>query len=83
MPEVAMVKTLQEWCLMCIARHISTYSCLGSFLSRRHKELLLERMVWHELLTPANLPSVSYHLFSRNLQRVNLSHSSQVMLPAQ
>lgn len=73
-----MVKSLQDFCLACIARHISYYSRLGNFLSLRHKEVLLERMCWHEQLTPANTPSVLYHLFSHTLKRVNLSYSEQV-----
>lgn len=73
-----MVKTLQDFCLACIARHISYYGRLGNFLSLRHKEVLLERMCWHGQLTPGNTPSVLYHLFSHTLERVNLSYSNQV-----
>jgi len=73
-----MVKTLQDCCLACIARHFSSYNRLGTFLSRNHKESLLERMCWHEQLTPDRSPAVSYHLFSDVLKRVNLSYSSQV-----
>lgn len=73
-----MVKTLQECCLACIARHIASINRLGNYLSLKHKQMLLERMCWHELLTPENLPSVSYHLFSPTLQRINLSHCSQL-----
>lgn len=73
-----MVKTLQDCCLACIARHISSYNRLGTFLSRLHKESLLERMCWHGQLTPERSPSVSYHLFSHVLKRVNLSYSTQV-----
>lgn len=73
-----MVKTLQDCCLACIAKHISSYSRLGSCLSLRHKEVLLERICWHELLTVINTPSIIYHLVSHNLQRVHLSYSDQV-----
>ena len=73
-----MVKTLHDCCLACIARNISSYNRLGNYLSLRHKEILLERMCWHNLLTSANTPSILYHLFSHTLQRVNLSYSEQV-----
>ncbi len=73
-----MVKSLENYCLACIARHITTYSRLGNYLSLRHKEVLLERMCWHEQLTPEDTPSIFYHLFSHTLLRVNLSYSSQV-----
>lgn len=73
-----MVKTLQDFCLVCIARNITFYGRLGNFLSLRHKEVLLERMCWHEQLTPTSTPSVVYHLFSHTLNRVNLSYSDQV-----
>lgn len=73
-----MVKTLQDCCLACIARNISHYSRLGNYLSLRHKQVLLERICWHSLLTESNTPSILYHLFSHTLQRVNLSYSDQV-----
>lgn len=73
-----MVKSLQDCCLACIARNISSYNRLGSYLSLRHKEILLERICWHKLLTTANTPSILYNLFSHTLQRVNLSYSEQV-----
>lgn len=73
-----MVKTLQDCCLACVARNISSYNRLGSFLALRHKELLLERICCHNLLTETNTPSILYNLFSHTLQRVNLSYSEQV-----
>ena len=73
-----MVKKLQDFCLSCVAKNISSYNRLGNFLSLKHKEVLLERMCWHNLLTATNTPSILYHLFSHSLQRVNLSYSEQV-----
>ena len=73
-----MVKSLQDFCLACIARNISSYNRLGNFLSLRHKEILLERICWHKLLTKDNTPAILYNLFSHTLQRVNLSYSDQV-----
>lgn len=73
-----MVKTLQDCCLSCIAKNITSYNRLGSYLSLRHKEILLERMCWHNLLLPSNTFSILYHLISHTLQRVNLSYSDQV-----
>ena len=73
-----MVKTLRDCCLAWIARNISTISRLGTFLSVRDKEILLERLCWHGLLTTQSIPYVTYHLFSDTLQRVNLSYCNQV-----
>ncbi|KAL5471170.1 hypothetical protein EMCRGX_G029257 [Ephydatia muelleri] len=73
-----MVKTLRDCCLASIARNISTISRLGTFLSVRDKEILLERLCWHGLLTTQSIPYVTYHLFSDTLQRVNLSYCNQV-----
>lgn len=73
-----MVKKLQDCCLACIARNISSFNRLGSYLSHRHKEILLERICWHNLLLPSNTPSILYNLFSHSLTRVNLSYSEQV-----
>ncbi len=73
-----MVKTLHDCCLACIARNISSYNRLGSCLSLRHKEILLERICWHNLLTVTSKNSIVYNLISSTLQRVNLSFSEQV-----
>ncbi|XP_064381962.1 F-box/LRR-repeat protein 7-like isoform X2 [Halichondria panicea] len=73
-----MVKSLEDYCLACIARHITTFNRLGNHLSLRHKEVLLERMCWHQQLTPEVTPSIFYNLFSHTLLRVNLSYSPQV-----
>ena len=73
-----MVKSLRDCCLACIAKNISTISRLGTFLSVRDKEILLERLCWHGLLTPQSIPYVTYHLFSGTLQRINLSYCNQV-----
>lgn len=73
-----MVKTLEDICLACVARHVANINRLGSQLSRRHKEVLIQRMCCHNLFTPDLLPSISYHLFSDVLQRVNFSYSQQV-----
>lgn len=73
-----MVKSLHDCCLACIAQNISSYNRLGAYLSLRHKEILLERICWHKLLTPENTPSIIYNLCSSKLQRVDLSYSEQV-----
>lgn len=73
-----MVKSLQDICLGCIARSVSSFNRLGTYLSHRHKEVLLERMCWHGLLSPEDTPNILYHLFSHSVQRVNLSFSSQI-----
>ena len=73
-----MVKKLKDCCFSCIERNIASYYRLGSYLSLRDKEVLLERMCCHNLLLPTNTSSIIYHLFSHTLQRVNLSYSGQV-----
>lgn len=73
-----MVKTLHDCCLACIAKNISSFNRLGTYLSLRHKEILLERICWHHLLSVTNTPSIIYNLFSHPLQRVNLSYCEQV-----
>lgn len=73
-----MVKTLQDICLACVARNIAGITRLGSQLSRRYKELLIERMCLHDQFTVELLPAISYHLFSDTLQTVELSHSQQI-----
>ena len=73
-----MVKTLYDCCLQCIANNLRTLNRPGSYLTRTQKEILLERMCWHELLTVQNLRAISYNLLSDELNRIHLSYSEQV-----
>ena len=88
------MKSLEELCLSLISRSITDFSSrLGTHLSLRHKEMLLERLSWHGigskkyiaiislflgLFSFQLLPTISYHLFSSSLQHINLSHSDQI-----
>lgn len=73
-----MVKSLVDACLLKIEEHISYFNRLGRELSRKHKEILIERLCWHRRLTPRNVSTVARHLFVPALLRLNLSHSDQV-----
>lgn len=74
-----MVFRLEDLCLRRVSRQIDVLqSRLGSKLTRMHKEALLERMASHSLLSPTNLPIVTYHLFSPQLKCLSLAYCNQV-----
>ena len=73
-----MVKSLVDACLLKIEENISYFNRLGRELSRKHKEILIERLCWHRRLTPHNVSTVAQHLFVPALLRLNFSHSDQV-----
>lgn len=73
-----MVKSLIDACLLKIEENVTSFKRLGRKLSRKHKEVLIERLCWHRRLTPHNLSAVTRHLFVPALLRLNLSYSDQV-----
>ena len=73
-----MVKSLVDACLLKIEENISSVKRLGRKLSRKHKEILIERLCWHRRFTPHNVSAIVRHLFVPGLLRLNLSHSDQV-----
>ena len=73
-----MVKKLEDMCLQCIGQHLDSISQVGRLLPTKHKEILLQRLADHDMLTPAYLPHVTYHLFSPALRSVTLKTCQQV-----
>ena len=74
----AMVRSLVDLCLGCVAQKLGQISQARKFLPFRDKEVLIERMCWHKQFTGNMLPAVTYHLFSSKLKRVCLEDNSQV-----
>ena len=72
------MKKLSDFCLKCIGENLKLISQVGRYLPTPHKELLLERLVDHDMLTPERLPHITYHLFSEKLKRVNFYKSNQI-----
>ncbi|XP_071793620.1 uncharacterized protein [Asterias amurensis] len=73
-----MVKKLVDMCLQCIGQNLNNISQVGSLLPTKHKEILLQRIADHDMLTPDYLPHVTYHLFSPSLRSVRFKASEQV-----
>ncbi|XP_019625876.1 PREDICTED: F-box/LRR-repeat protein 2-like [Branchiostoma belcheri] len=73
-----MVRSLKESCLSCLACNLHSINRVGHYLATRHKELLLEWLVYHDRLTPEYLPHITYHLFSSGLRTVNFYKCQQV-----
>jgi hypothetical protein len=61
-----------------VAQNLSQIRQAQKCLRFRDKEVLIERMCWHQQFTADVLPAVTYHLFSSNLKRVRLEGNSQV-----
>ncbi len=72
------MKKLKDTCLQCIGANLDSINGTGRYLAPIHKEILLERLVFHDMLTPDYLPYVTYNLFSPLLRRVNLYKCAQV-----
>ena len=73
-----MVKLLSDMCLGLIQQSLEKIPNVGSYLPTVFKEKLIERLAWHDQLTPTYLPVVSYNLFTKTLRRLNLYKCEQV-----
>ncbi|XP_072026719.1 uncharacterized protein [Amphiura filiformis] len=73
-----MVKKLHDICLQCIGENLHSISRVGKFLPTKHKEILLRRLVDHDMLTQQYLPHITYHLFSPAIRRVTFKWCDQV-----
>ena len=73
-----MVKLLSDACLGVIQQSLDKIPHVGSYLPTVFKEKLIERLAWHDQLTPAYLPVISNNLFTKTLRRLNLYKSEQV-----
>ena len=74
-----MVRLLEDLCLRCIARNMAKLPASNlQWLTVTQKEVLLERMASHQLLTSAVLPLATVHLLASHLRTVVLDRCSQV-----
>ena len=67
-----MVKKLIDLSLDCVGRNLDVINRVGQYLAATHKELLIERLAFHDRLTKEYLRHVTYNLFSSNLRRIHL-----------
>ncbi|XP_060075518.1 F-box/LRR-repeat protein 20-like [Ylistrum balloti] len=73
-----MVKTLHDMCLNCVQNRLDKIPDVGRRLPNIHKEILLERLVNHDILTECYFKSVQKYLFVKNLRHVTLYKSNQL-----
>jgi len=73
------MKTLMDLALDCIGNNLrGNISRLATSLAPKQKELVLERLVYHDRLTPDYLPHITYNLFSPTLHRINFYRCEQI-----
>src|SRR6218665_1279833 len=73
------MKTLKDLCLGCLGNNLhGNISSIVCSLATINKEILLERLVFHDRLTPEYLPHITYNLFSSLLRRINFYRCLQV-----
>ena len=73
------MKQLVDLCLDCLAVNLSgNITRLSRGLAPIHKELLLERLMNHDLLTEDYLPHVTYNLFAPTMKHLVINRSAQV-----
>ena len=73
-----MVKKLFDWCLDFIASNLNTLPKVGNNLATVHKELILDRIVKHDMLAPTYIPHVTQHLLTPAIKNINLYRCDQV-----
>lgn len=73
-----MVKRLGDMCLQCIAQNLNSISNVGRRLPTSLKEVLLKRLVDHDMLTISYLPHITYHLFCPAIRWIEFRYSDQV-----
>lgn len=69
------MKSLVDLCLFCVANNLSKIKNVGTFLSRADKEILVERLCDHDMLSADRLPIIKKHLFSPQLQTISLRYN--------
>lgn len=73
-----MVKLLSDICLNVIQHSLDKVPDIGLYLPTVYKEMLIERLAWHDMLTLDYLPCICTQLFSASLRRVNFYKCEQV-----
>ncbi len=72
------MKKLQDMCLFCIANNLHKMPGVGQLLAPKYKELLLERMVTHDMLTTSYLSHITGNLFCASLKHITFCKCLQV-----
>lgn len=67
-----MVWKLSDLCLQCVEQNLARYPDLGSSLPTMHKEMLIERLAYHDHFYPEHLIHISSNLFTSALRHIIL-----------
>ncbi|XP_050398386.1 F-box/LRR-repeat protein 20 [Patella vulgata] len=73
-----MVKRLHDLCLICITKNLQNFSDLPVRLPTVHKELLIKRLAYHDLLYETNIPYVVQNVFCSSLRTIVFYKCHQV-----
>ena len=73
-----MVKQLKDVCLTKIQHSLDKLQNVGDRIPNVYKEVLLERLAWHELFTENYIPHIAKILFSPSLTKVNFYKCEQI-----
>ena len=72
------LKSLRDICLEFIGNNLHCITRASQYLATVHKELIIERLAFHNRFTESYLPHVTYNLFSPQLERINLFKCNQI-----
>ncbi|BFY97345.1 hypothetical protein BsWGS_00392 [Bradybaena similaris] len=73
-----MVWKLSDLCLQSVEQNLARYPDLGLSLPTLHKEMLIERLAYHDHFYPSLLSHISSNLFTAALRHINLQGCDQI-----
>jgi len=72
------LKSLRDMCLEYIGNNLHCITRASQYLAAVHKELIIERLAFHDRFTDSYLPHVTYNLFSPQLEQIYLFRCNQI-----
>lgn len=76
------MKSLVDLCLFSVSNNLDKINNVGKFLSWSDKEVLLERLCDHDLITDGHISLISSSLLSPQLQTVSLKYNENQITDA-
>ncbi|XP_002735480.1 uncharacterized protein LOC100378222 [Saccoglossus kowalevskii] len=73
-----MLKNLTDMCLVCLSKSLHLQVNLQDKLPTKFKEILIERLAFHDQFTLEYLPFIVSHLFAPTLKRINFYECDQI-----
>ncbi|XP_078001134.1 uncharacterized protein LOC144453677 [Glandiceps talaboti] len=73
-----MLKKLVDLCLDCIGKNLHVITNIHNDLPTKLKEVLIERLGFHDKFTPEYLPHIAEQLFCAALKKINFYECTQI-----